>query len=157
MDGRSFSGRERNCCFLNTGQNRFATVSAVTGLNFADDGRCIGVTDWDQDGDLDFWTSNRTGPRLRLMRNDTPTENSSVAFRLIGNGTTTNRDAIGARVELVLTDTNDPTASIKRVHTVRAGEGFLSQSSKWVHFGVPDGEKIDHVTVHWPGGPSQGG
>ena len=155
MDGRSFSGRERNCCFLNTGQNRFATVSAVTGLNFADDGRCIGVTDWDQDGDLDFWTSNRTGPRLRLMRNDTPTENSSVAFRLIGNGTTTNRDAIGARVELVLTDTNDPTASIKRVHTVRAGEGFLSQSSKWVHFGVPDGEKIDHVTVHWPGGTSQ--
>ena len=155
MDGRSFSGRERNCCFLNTGQNSFATVSAVTGLNFADDGRCIAVTDWDQDGDLDFWTSNRTAPRLRLMRNDTPTQNRSVAFRLVGNGTTTNRDAIGARVELFLTEANDSTTPIKRVHTIRAGEGFLSQSSKWVHFGVPHNEVIDHVVVHWPGGKRQ--
>ena len=41
--GRSFSGRERNCCFLNTGQPRFATVSAVSGLDFADDGRALAV------------------------------------------------------------------------------------------------------------------
>ena len=36
--GVSWSGRERNCCFLNTGSPRFANVSAVTGLDFLDDG-----------------------------------------------------------------------------------------------------------------------
>ena len=41
-DGRSLSGQERNCCFLNTQDNRFATVSAASGLDFADDGRAIG-------------------------------------------------------------------------------------------------------------------
>ena len=41
--GRSFSGHEENCAFLNTGGVRFADVSAVTGLNLDDDGRAIGV------------------------------------------------------------------------------------------------------------------
>ena len=53
--GRSFSGHERNCCFLNTG-GQFADISGVSGIDFADDGRGIGLTDWDHDGDLDAWS-----------------------------------------------------------------------------------------------------
>ena len=66
--GGSLSGHERNCAFLNLGGESFATVSSVAGIDFADDGRGVATTDWDGDGDLDFWTTNRTGPRLRLMR-----------------------------------------------------------------------------------------
>ena len=153
MQGRSFSGRERNCCFLNTRQDRFATISAVSGLNFPDDGRCIAVSDWDRDGDLDLWFSNRNAPRLRLMRNDTPTKNRSLAVLLRGNGTTTNRDAIGARVECILS--NESGAEIKRVQTLRAGEGFLSQSSKWLHFGVGTSTTAEKLIVRWPGGQAQ--
>ena len=40
-DGRSLSGHERHCCFLNTRDDHFATVSAATGLDFPDDGRAI--------------------------------------------------------------------------------------------------------------------
>jgi tetratricopeptide (TPR) repeat protein len=40
----------------------------------------------------------------------------------------------------------------KLVKTLRAGEGFLSQSSRWIHFGLGVATKIDKVTVHWPGG-----
>ena len=74
--GRSFSGRERHCVFLNTGDDegeiaRFANVSAVTGLDLPDDGRAVAVVDWDHDGDLDLWISNRNAPRLRLLRTDT--------------------------------------------------------------------------------------
>ena len=61
--GRSFSGRERNNCFLNTGGARFADISAVSGFDWPDDGRAIGVVDWDHDGDLDLWLANRSGPR----------------------------------------------------------------------------------------------
>ena len=64
--GSTLSGFERNCAFLNTGTGRFANVSAVTGFDFLDDGRALAVVDWDQDGDLDIWVSNRTGPQVRL-------------------------------------------------------------------------------------------
>ena len=154
MQGRSFSGRERNCCFLNTKQDRFATISAVSGLDFPDDGRCIAVSDWDGDGDLDLWISNRNAPRLRFMRNDTPTENRSVVVRLRGNGTTCNRDAIGARVECYLRDESG--SELRRIQTLRAGEGFLSQSSKWLHFGVgASTAAIEKIDVRWPHGEVQ--
>ena len=37
-EGKSHSGREPKCCFLNTHGPRFANISAVSGLNFPDDG-----------------------------------------------------------------------------------------------------------------------
>ncbi|MCB1098546.1 MAG: ASPIC/UnbV domain-containing protein [Verrucomicrobiae bacterium] len=145
--GSSWSGYERNCCFLNTG-GPFADASYLSGLNFPDDGRGVAVTDWDQDGDLDLWFRNRTAPRLRLMLNQSASgENASgsVAFHLTGKSC--NRDAIGAVVELEVKDQEH-----RFVRSVRAGEMFLSQSSKWVHFGVPEGAMIDKVNVLWPGG-----
>ncbi len=159
--GRSFSGNERNCVFLNTRatdrtNERFANISAVSGLDLPDDGRALATVDWDLDGDLDFWISNRNAPRLRFMRNDTPSQNHFVQFRLIGNGVDTNRNAIGARVTVILqapeqsaeTENNsDPTTLIK---TLRAGEGFLAQSSSWVHFGLGKSAEIDRVIVRWP-------
>ncbi len=58
--GASFSGRERNRCFLNTHAEKFADVSAVAGLDLIDDGRGIALVDWDHDGDLDLWLTSRT-------------------------------------------------------------------------------------------------
>ena len=144
--GKSWSGHERNCCFLNTGGERFANVSALSGLDFLDDGRGLGIVDWDHDGDLDLWTTNRTSPRVRFLRNEFPTEHHYLALQLQGNGTSTNRDAIGARVEL------HPGNVIK---TLRAGEGFLAQSTKWVHFGLGDSTHVDRVVVRWPDGTAQ--
>ena len=63
--GSSWSGYERNCCFLNTG-GQFVSASHVSGLDHADDGRGLAVTDWDQDGDLDLWFRNRTAPAAAL-------------------------------------------------------------------------------------------
>jgi len=166
--GRSFSGRERNCCFLNMGAapeslRRFANISAGSGLDLPDDGRGVGVVDWDHDGDLDLWISNRNAPRLRLLRNDTPMKNNWVALKLVGNGTTTSRDAIGARVTVVARSRDRGSASegsetepsllaarSPLLRTLRAGEGFIAQSSKWVHFGLGAAEKIDKVLVRWP-------
>ena len=83
--GRSFSGKERNCCFLNTRDGHFADVSSATGLDHIDDGRTVALSDWDRDGDLDLWLANRTGPRLRFMRNELGKGDRFVAFRLRGD------------------------------------------------------------------------
>ena len=155
-EGRSFSGHERNCVFLNGRGLPFANVSAVSGLDFDDDGRALGVTDWDQDGDLDVWILNRTGPRLRLMRNQTirspgTSEAGFVAFQL--QGTVSNRDAVGARVAVeTIPAAPSAGASAALMQTLTAGDAYLSQSSKWLHFGLGPASGIRRVTVHWPNG-----
>ena len=146
--GKSWSGNERDCCFLNTGKPRFATISAVSGLDFIDDGRAVATIDWDDDGDLDVWLVNRTAPMVRFVRNNGGSDNHFLALHL--TGTTSNRDAIGARVDVHL---KDPERKLMATH--RAGEGFLSQSSKWLHFGLGNATQIDCVVVHWPGGEAE--
>ncbi|MFT4638251.1 MAG: hypothetical protein ACI8T1_001570 [Verrucomicrobiales bacterium] len=149
--GASWSGGERNRVFLHGGVKldgtpQFTDVSALSGMDFLDDARSIGVTDWDHDGDLDVWLRNRTAPRLRLMLNQHVTEGVTtdfVALHLLG--TTSNRDAIGARVALKLEDQT-------LIQTVRAGGTFLSQSSKWLHFGLASANEIQEVSVRWPNG-----
>jgi len=140
--GYSWSGGERNRLFRNGGDGRFHEMSQLAGLDHPDDGRGLAVVDWDQDGRLDLWYRNRTAPRLRLMMNRRDC-GESVAIRL--EGTSTNRDGIGAVVELL------PAAAVGRlVSSVRAGDLFLSQSSKWLHFGGSGG--VTGAEVLWPGG-----
>lgn len=149
-EDRSFSGGERNCVFLNCGGQSFADVSAITGFDFPDDARAVVATDWDFDGDLDLWTTARTAPRMRFLKNQSQSSANWIAFLLKGDGVRVNRDAIGARVELFLHG-----ESIPRLRTVHAGDGFLSQSSLWVRFGYPAEQKIEKVVIHWPGAGSQ--
>jgi tetratricopeptide (TPR) repeat protein len=127
---------------------RFADVSATTGLDFLDDARAIVVTDWDGDGDLDLFQVNRTAPQVRFLRNDWDSGHHWLALRLVG--TTCNRDAIGARVELYRNG-----VAGKDVRTIYAGSSFLSQSSKWVHFGLGENADIQQVVVRWPGGQAE--
>lgn len=144
--GASLSGHERNCFFLNTGDGRFATASATSGFDFYDDARAVVKCDWDQDGDLDLFFANRTAPRLRFLRNTRQGKGDHLSVRL--EGTRCNRDAIGARVVL-------QAGGRPLLRGLRAGEGFLGQSSKWLHFGLAQADRIDSVTVHWPGGEAE--
>jgi len=147
--GGSWSGRERNCCYLNLGgSGAFADVSYASGLDFPDDARAVASVDWDHDGDLDLWITNRTAPRLRFLRNNTG-DGAGVVVRL--QGTTGNRDAIGARLELADAAVDKERAP-SVVRFVTAGSGFLAQSSKWVHLGVGQAAGPFRLQVTWPGG-----
>jgi tetratricopeptide (TPR) repeat protein/peroxiredoxin len=106
----------------------------------------MAAVDWDFDGDLDLWLSNRTAPRLRMMRNDDGDRNHFIAVSL--RGVTANRDAIGARLEA-------RTGDRLQIRTLVAGDAYLSQSSKWLHVGLGDAQRVDELTVRWPGGAAQ--
>jgi tetratricopeptide (TPR) repeat protein len=147
-NGRSWSGRERSCGFLNTRDGRFATTAAVTRLDDPADARALAVTDWDRDGDLDVWTSHRTGPRLRLYRNPSAATTQFLKLRL--TGVRCNRDAIGAQVD-VTTEGSDAVEPVSR-RFVRAGEGYLAQSTKWLHFGRGNSADPMRITIAWPDG-----
>lgn len=140
--GESWSGSEMNRYFTNTGSGTFTDTSPGSGLEFTDDGRAMAFCDWDRDGDLDIWCRNRTAPRLRLMSNR---GNGAKALMLRLEGTSCNRDAIGALVEVVA-------GGQLQLRSVKAGDMFLSQSSKWLHFGLQAGGEIERLVVQWPGG-----
>ncbi len=153
--GTPWSGSERNQVFLNLGKQlgkekstEFADISAVAGFDFPDDSRGLTSLDWDLDGDLDFITTNRTAPRVRLFENQFPhREQSSISVKL--TGTKVNQNAIGSRVELTITDEKNERTVLHR--TLTAGHGFLSQASKWLHFGIPENTRIETLTVFWDG------
>jgi Flp pilus assembly protein TadD len=142
----SWDGYQRNAFFLNLGKGAFADASAVTGLDFRDDGRSFAVFDFDGDGDADLVIHNRTGPQLRLLRNDLVSGNHSLAVRL--TAARGNRDAIGARVEI-------ETPSGRVVRWLGAGSGFLAQHSKELVFGLGPHSAGLAAHVRWPGGATQ--
>ena len=142
--GRSFSGQERHCAFLNLGELTFANVSSVSGLDHIEDGRGLALTDWDLDGDVDFLLTNRNAPMFRFLRNGIQADNHFASFKLTGNQS--NRDAIGARIRIKLKGGDWLTK------TVTAGSGFISQSSKRITFGLGKSEVIEKVIIQWPDG-----
>ncbi len=134
---------------MNLHDGQFADVSAVSGFDFPDDGRAAALVDWDQDGDQDLWLSNRTAPQVRLLLNQHPADYHYLALRL--QGTRSNRDAIGSRVQVYCKD--DPTRPQQR--TIRAGDGYLAQSSKRLLFGLGKQTDVDRLVVRWPSGSVQ--
>ncbi|MEE2825142.1 MAG: ASPIC/UnbV domain-containing protein [Planctomycetota bacterium] len=142
--GKSFSGKERHCAFLNLGDRSFANVSSVSGLDFIEDGRGLALSDWDLDGDVDFLLTNRNAPMFRYLQNDIESGNHFVSFKLTGK--LCNRDAIGARIRV------KPSNGDWLTRTVTAGSGFLSQSSKRITFGLGSSDAIEAVEIAWPDG-----
>jgi tetratricopeptide (TPR) repeat protein len=136
----SWSGNERNLFYVRRG-GRYYDFSGVSGLDFAEDGRAFAVTDLDGDGNLDIVLKSRLGPQVRVLRNQCGTGRNVVALRL--RGVKSNRDAIGARVEVN-----------GKVQYVGAGSGYLSQHTKTLYFAVGDAA-AGKVLVTWPSGTVQ--
>ena len=146
LSGRSLSGNERNCAFLNTGKNQFCEMAPASGLDFLQDGRSVALVDWDHDGDLDLWIKNRNAPQVRFVRNDYQSDNHYVAIRL--TGTKCNRDAIGAWVELTA-------GGLTQRRQVMPTRSYLSQVELPITFGLGKITKIDALAIRWPDGSRQ--
>jgi len=143
----SWSGRERNRMFLSVQGEKFIDVSSVTDTGFIQDGRALGLLDWNADGQVDMLLRNRNAPRIRLLRNRATADAHWLQIQLVGTGNS-NRDAIGARVIAELPDR-------KIMRGMRGGEGFLSQSSKTLFFGLGETKRVNSVLVLWPDGSEE--
>jgi hypothetical protein len=125
----------------------------IRGRPAARSSRCAVTGDFRGVGRLDIVTNN-FNDQAYYFKNQLPTRNY-VAFRLHGTtwagpkgGRRTSRDAIGAVVRLYQGD---------RVMTrqVQAACGYLSHSSRTLHFGLGDRPQIDRVEITWPSGLRQ--
>src|SRR5204863_5032241 len=120
--------------------------SGVSGADFADDTRAFAAVDLDGDGTLDLMLKSRLGPQVRALINDWGTERRRIVFEL--RGTRSNRDAIGASVEV-------SHAAGHTIQYVRAGSGYLSQHTKRLHFGLGNPESVSRVRIVCPSGTDQ--
>ena len=135
--------RQRNQVFRNAGGGRLRHVSdtAGGGLLVERSNRGAAFGDYDNDGDVDVLVVNVDGPPT-LLRNDTPGGHwITVALE----GTTSNRDAIGARVTM-------EAGGRRQIAEVRSGGSYMSHNDMRIHFGLGPARVVDRLEIRWPSG-----
>lgn len=145
MGNKTLSGYQENCLFHNQGGMLFKSEAARHGLHSKLDGRGIAVADFDNDGRLDLLVVNANAKPL-LFHNVQPTGHHWVQLTL--EGAQSNPFAVGTRVWVTA---NGQT----QVGFVNGGNGFASQSTLRVHFGLGTATQIEHLEVAWPAGTRQ--
>jgi hypothetical protein len=133
--------------FLNLGNGKFRDVAADVGGGFEKPrvGRGLAYADFDRDGDLDILLTTNNGPAV-LFRSEQLAGNHSIRFEL--QGTQSNRDAMGANVQIFAGD-------LRQSRMVRGGSSYLSQSELPLTFGLAKRDKIDRVVIQWPSGRTE--
>src|SRR5581483_10554856 len=138
---------QEHTVFRNKVDAKFEDVSRSGGPFFdvKSVGRGAAFADYDNDGRIDAFIVNLGGPAY-LLHNTSPGANHWLEIKLIG--TKSNRDGIGAQVEVV-------SGSLRQQHERIAGSGYLSQDDPRLHFGLGAASKVDKLTVTWPTGARQ--
>lgn len=137
-----------NLCFLNDRGTTFLDVTASGGLGHLQKGHAVAFGDVDLDGDQDlyvnvggffendfFWNAFFENPG---------SSHHWVALRLVGEQS--NRSAIGARIQLVVSDDGTP----REIHRVVSSGGSYGASSLVQEIGIGVATQIDSLTIHWP-------
>lgn len=135
----SFSGHERDRVFLNTrGTGPMVDSAFALGLDDHSDGRSILPLDVDGDGDLDLVRLGLQG--LELYENQVP----------CGNFARIRLDAPAAEAHLAEVELHFGTTTSRG--RWRFLDGFATQVSGDLHFGLGRESRIDQISVHWPSG-----
>jgi enediyne biosynthesis protein E4 len=128
-------------------QNRGSEFSAAFRFPTLPDNSYRGgaAGDFDNDGMVDVVVVPIAGQPL-LLHNRTANSNSWAGLLL--RGTRSNRDAIGASVQI-------ESCGKTQFDTVRNGGSYLSRNDPRLHFGLGECAKVDRVTIKWPSGTVQ--
>lgn len=134
--------------FWNCGNDckgQFVLASEVGDLSQPLVGRALACADIDGDGDLDLLIS-QNGRAPALLRNDRDNGNHWLRLRLHGRGA--NRDAIGARVQLVA-------GGVTQYRQVMPARSYLSQIELPLTFGLGPSRQVERLHITWPDGQQQ--
>jgi enediyne biosynthesis protein E4 len=138
--------KQVNSVFHNDGRGKFVETSKETGV--ADQtphaARGVAFADFDNDGFVDVLVADNGDPPLLLHNGGD--ENHFINFKLVG--TTSNRDAMGARVHVV-------SGGISQIREIAGGGSYLSQSDLRANFGTGRATVAQTVEIKWPSGQTQ--
>jgi hypothetical protein len=131
--------------FRNLGRKKFEEVTSKLGraLQQSIVGRGAAYGDFDNDGDLDLLIATNNGA-ARVLRNDGGNQNNLLRIKTVG--TASNRNGIGARITLKISNQQ------KLWSVVKTGSSYASQSELPLTFGLGKAEKVASIEVAWPNG-----
>jgi len=137
-----------NLLYLNDGGPDYSFTKVTTGDIVNDGGNTFGVAlgDYDNDGHLDAFATNRLGQNNFLYNND-GNVNSWINIRLVG--TVSNTTAIAAKVSIKALISGSGKWQWREI---TAQSGYNSQNSLNAEFGLGDATIIDSLVVRWPSG-----
>ena len=138
---------QEHTLFRGLGDGRFQDVSLDAGPVLSERSVARGAcfADYVNDGKVGAYVVN-LGAEGKLLRNVSTGAGHWIDVKLVG--TKSNRDGIGARVEVQ--------ASGRRWTAERvAASGYLSQDDGRLHFGLGMAASIDKLIIRWPSGTVQ--
>jgi len=138
---------QEHTLFRGIGDGKFVDASREAGpvLSVRTTARGACFADYENNGKVDAYVVN-LGSKGTLLHNVSTNTGHWIAIKL--KGTKSNRDGIGAKVEVF--------AAGKRQTAERvAGSGYLSQNDERLHFGFGAATTVDKLVVHWPSGREQ--
>ncbi len=136
----SWHGYERNRYLSNNGDGTFTELGTPTGTDLLLNSRGVAVADFWNRGVLDIAVAASTG-RHALLRNQVGQKRNWLAVELVG--TESNRDAVGARVKI-------EAQGRRQWREVVLGDGYGSQNTLRLYFGLNHARQADLLTVRWP-------
>ena len=101
--------------------------------------------DLNHDGKLDLVVTALSAP-AEIWMNDSPENNHWLELAL--QGTKSNRDGIGARIEVAA-------GGMTQYNHATTASGYASSSAGPVHFGLGEAKIADEITIRWPSGITQ--
>ena len=143
---------QQNNLFDNSGPEAenpflFQDISATLSEDFTREevSRGAAFGDYDNDGDLDILVTQIAAAPV-LLRNDGGNRRNWLRVEVVG--TKSNRDGIGARVQVI-------SGNLRQIKEVRSGSSYLCQNDLRLLFGLDKRTTVDSVLVRWPGGHTQ--
>ncbi|MCC6679160.1 MAG: CRTAC1 family protein [Phycisphaerales bacterium] len=136
---------QRTCLFMNDGQNNFHDAAAEAGVQQFADKKGLLVVDIEKDGDLDMIVTEVRGP-VTVWENVTPRSGRNY-LTVEAEGTTSNRNGVGARVYITVGDK-------MQMAEIIAGGSFYTSPPKEAHFGLGTVAVINQLVVIFPSGKS---
>jgi hypothetical protein len=138
---RNYSASESSKLFRNDGNWSFTEVTALEGLPSGMDSWQAGFGDYDNDGNLDLITAQN------IFHNE-GNNNHWLKLKMVGDGQTINRDAVGAQVRIQV-------GSKTYMRQVEFGTGEGNQNDPTLHFGLGTHAGPVDIDVLWPGGTTR--
>ncbi len=139
-----------NRMFRNNQGKEFQEVTTSGGFGHLQKGHGVAFADFDLDGDQDVYANMGgavSGDFYRNVLFENP-GHSHHWLKLSLNGVKSNRQGVGARVQVVI---NEPDGSQRSIHRVLRSGGSFGASPLRMEMGLGKAVSIEYMTINWHG------
>jgi len=136
---------DRSRLFISQGNGTFVEDSLALGMTDTQQGRGVVCADFDNDGDIDIFMTNRGLANSGAFWENTGADNGNRSLTVKLVGAAPNTEAANARIYVT-------TGGITQMREVLIGNNFTSQNPTEQIFGLGSAAAADEVRIEWPDG-----